>query len=526
MQTHKNSKDLEYTVIRECLSNEKICNTLKSFTMAEIVAYFIEVIAADKQPAKDFKSLRESSYQLFRGGHVQKVELKPGFETLIIKCTCLPEMRKDRVYNILVRVKENTADIQFAKCDCLAGKGPKATCKHIAALCYALEDFSRNILANEECLSCTDKLMQWNQPRKRRLEPKRISELDFSLEHHDAKKKKKKTTLLGRDPLELVGKATQSDIEAINAFVTKLQSFGARNPKQKPAFLSVINTTHRINRSATATLPLASSSKSTDPNLSDLGVTSNCTAVEPESVVKRRVLFKQNLNLNEQERNDLFEKTKTQSDCELWYRARAPRITGSMCGRIINRNKNIFPSSILKSLQTSSSLTTAAALMGKQQEPIILSRYLKHQRDNGNPDISIERAGFLVDKEKSFLGASPDAVVVDSEGTSIGCVEIKAAAGNWESSIDDIITTRKGNFCLCKADNSDRIVLKSNHIYYHQCQLQLYVGRDRFRWCDFVLATKDDLFIQRIMLDMNWVNNNVPELELFYDSFLIKRLVV
>ena len=29
-----------------------------------------------------------------------------------------------------------------AKCGCPAGKGPCGSCKHIAAVCYALEEFS------------------------------------------------------------------------------------------------------------------------------------------------------------------------------------------------------------------------------------------------------------------------------------------------------------------------------------------------------------------------------------------------
>ena len=48
--------------------------------------------------------IEESSFQRFRGGHVQKIEVKCGFQTLLVKCSCLPEMRKDRIYNILVRI--------------------------------------------------------------------------------------------------------------------------------------------------------------------------------------------------------------------------------------------------------------------------------------------------------------------------------------------------------------------------------------------------------------------------------------
>jgi len=33
-------------------------------------------------------------------------------------------------------------DVIGAKCRCPAGKGPCGSCKHIAAVCYALEEFS------------------------------------------------------------------------------------------------------------------------------------------------------------------------------------------------------------------------------------------------------------------------------------------------------------------------------------------------------------------------------------------------
>jgi len=73
---------------------------------------------------------------------------------------------------------------------------------------------------------------------------------------------------------------------------------------------------------------------------------------------------------------------------------------------------------------------------------------------------------------------------------------------------------------------NQKVRLKTKHIYYHQCQLQLFVGRDIFDWCDFVVATRDDLFIERLTLDMDWVSDNVDELECFYDSFVLPRLVM
>ena len=167
--------------IEESLNESLVVDTLREFSMAQIVSYFIETMASDNDKTKNFKNLRQSSFQMFNYGHVQKIKLKAGFNTLLVQCECLPEMRKDRVCKSQVGLKKSMADIQFSKCDCVAGKGPKANCKHVAAVCYCLENFSRTFLSDDQ-VSCTDRLMSWNEPRKRKLEPNLLSALDFSVE--------------------------------------------------------------------------------------------------------------------------------------------------------------------------------------------------------------------------------------------------------------------------------------------------------------------------------------------------------
>ena len=110
--------------------------------MAQIINYFIEAVSGDNVESKDFKSLRESSYQMFKEGHIQNIMLKSGNETVIIKCDCLPEIQKDRAYKIMMRINDKSGEIHFAKCGCVAGKGPRASCKHIVCVCYSLENFS------------------------------------------------------------------------------------------------------------------------------------------------------------------------------------------------------------------------------------------------------------------------------------------------------------------------------------------------------------------------------------------------
>ena len=135
-----------YLKLQDIYKSPSIFPTLQNFYMSQVLNYFIEAVSADSKLKQDVKSLRESSFQMFKAGHVQDICLKAGFRTLIIISSCLPEMRKDKIYSLMIRIEVPTADIQFAKCECAAGMGPKATCKHIASLYYALEDFVRIFL--------------------------------------------------------------------------------------------------------------------------------------------------------------------------------------------------------------------------------------------------------------------------------------------------------------------------------------------------------------------------------------------
>ena len=41
---------------------------------------------------------------------------------------------------LVMQLNRNSYETAHAQCSCPAGCGPKASCKHIAALCYALEE--------------------------------------------------------------------------------------------------------------------------------------------------------------------------------------------------------------------------------------------------------------------------------------------------------------------------------------------------------------------------------------------------
>ncbi|XP_041378943.1 uncharacterized protein LOC121391348, partial [Gigantopelta aegis] len=85
-------------------------------------------------------------------------------------------MKKDHIYKINLVLDKETLDIAQAECGCPAGKGPHASHKHIAALCYALEEFSR-FGKLPDFLTSTERLQQWNKPRPKKLEIMPVAEL-------------------------------------------------------------------------------------------------------------------------------------------------------------------------------------------------------------------------------------------------------------------------------------------------------------------------------------------------------------
>ena len=96
---------------------------------------------------------------------------------LQIRCT-LKQHEKDRTYSLLLTIDKANVDVSSAQCTCPAGKGPFGSCKHIATQCFALQDFvkTREIILEQGEEACTSVLQRWNQPRKKRLESKKIED--------------------------------------------------------------------------------------------------------------------------------------------------------------------------------------------------------------------------------------------------------------------------------------------------------------------------------------------------------------
>ena len=189
-----------------------------------------------------------------------------------------------------------------------------------------------------------------------------------------------------------------------------------------------------------------------------------------------------------------------------------------MCRKILNRKEQIFPKSIFSSILHEKKVETAAMRMGKEKEREILIRYKQFIYETTWKDVELQCCGFLISLEKGWLGESPDAVVIESNQLQ-GCVEVKTAVAYWGKTRPETARTNK-NFCLNLSDCGS-LALKSRN-GYHQCQLQLYAGNEKFNFCDIVLATERNTFVGREQI---WAEEQIPKIESFCDSFLLNRLV-
>ncbi|CAF3317820.1 unnamed protein product [Rotaria sp. Silwood2] len=79
------------------------------------------------------------------------------------------------------------AGILQASCQRVAGKGERAACKHLAALCLALLDYHEKKLYE----SCTQRLQEWHQPTRKSSTPKNLLDINFTSMKHDKTEEEK-----------------------------------------------------------------------------------------------------------------------------------------------------------------------------------------------------------------------------------------------------------------------------------------------------------------------------------------------
>ena len=204
----------------------------------------------------------------------------------------------------------------------------------------------------------------------------------------------------------------------------------------------------------------------------------------------------------------------------IWLTERRKRITSSNVGRIAKRRKSTKVANAVKQLLYSNFRGTAATRWGTFQEPVARSLYQERHRSQ-SPNLTITTTGLVIDPVNPWLAASPDNLVHDpSMDNPNGIVEYKNPYSARDMSLMEAAEQTK-DFCLKKGEDG-RLTLNHSHPYYYQIQATMFCTKRT--WCDFVVRTNKDLYIERLSYREEFWKVVLPKLRSFYFDAILPEL--
>ena len=383
-----------------------------------------------------------------------------------IKGRCAAQMKKTMVYNIDASFNSSGAILE-TQCDCGAGMGPDAHCKHVCIVLLALIDFS-NTKSYIHQASCTSKLQTFHQAKKFKGSPQKASTLDLSTSEGPRAMR----SLSDYDPRpEHLRKTTEYQHHFRNMCINMTPSSMPVLQLFPPANPYAIANDHDY-------LPLSP----TDSLLKQMQITEISPAA-CESI----------------ERN-----TREQQGNKTWHTERMKRIQSSNFGRICKATDRTDFEKLAESLVNSKSVRSKSIDHGRKFEPVAVAKY---EEVTGT---QTAKCGIFVNVECPFLGSSPDRVVNDT------LVEVKCPYTSKNSKITPstvpFLTHKDGQLCLVET-----------HDYMYQVHGQMLCSG--LSACDFVVYTFEDFKIVKVVKNDHFVQSMCSKLQIFFDNYFKPALL-
>ena len=484
----------------------------------------------------DASKHKKLGYRLFKDKYVNRVQVKPnvskGGEVHFLIKACVSASMKQQSYNVYVHFNQRSGKVTHGSCTCKAGKG--GCCKHVVAVLFQVIDYIQLELTEvPDDLTCTQILQQWHVPKTSEVsEPILYEDMTFEKPSYerDVKGRKRTDAKSKADNYNptphFARNITQNDIKN---FTNNLKQQGKADYLRR-VIESNDHQPHQFDKfhqNLPSKKQLAEFRKP-EININDYSVrekmfeTMEHPGVNWSYVDEKNVEFVKELSVTNQKLREVERNTRDQSTCDRWFEERGRRITSSNFGAVLKRRKSIYPKSILNNLLCRSNKIVSKACkwgLGKEEEAV--KKYVKHKEREGKPVCVCSACGFVVNSIFPWLGASPDFVIDESnlQASSLGLGEIKCPFSKRDNTIKE--ACQDPNFFLTVAD--DKITLKQNHAYFYQ--IQGAMATLQLQWCDFVVYTSKDLFVERITFDSSfWEKSMVPELTRFYFEFVLPKL--
>ena len=328
---------------------------------------------------------------------------------------CKAEMKKSMVYNLQCCVDVDGA-ICSTQCECAAGMGPEAHCKHVRTLLLALLKLSAGEPLQIE-LTCTEKLQTFHRPRNSHTgSPLKSEQLDLGNFGSD----------LLFDPTD-----PKYDEQPI------LLNIRVRNETINHAALN-----HHICPLLQDMPPANMYAANNDHDYQELTSADHFLKVECIS------------HITEADSRALEQKTRKQSMDKLWLQERRKRLHSSNFGRIVKATTRTNPAKLARQLiLPSKELRTRAILHGRKYESAALKKYSEMK------NVAVIRSGIIVDNARPYIACSADGIIDEEVLVEVKCPFTSAGK---------VITPNTVPYLAY--DESKTLCLKSQHDYITKCK--------------------------------------------------------
>lgn len=393
---------------------------------------------------------------------------------------------------------EKSGSVICAHCTCKAGLGE--ACAHIAAILFTLVSHSEAVLQ----ASCTSQPCQWLPPSLQPVEYKRVAEMDFT---SPAKKLKHAATSASAESTPSTTKpaATSPTTSELGEFYKQLAEVG------KPAVLSAVP--------GYSDAYASKRPPNVPPPLSDLYDESMLAASYVDMLEHCETIFA-SIFVSPEESKAIEEHTRKQSSSDLWFECRSGRITASKFKSAVRTDPHQPSESLVKGIcyPQRFKFSTKATCWGCEHESTARNSY-KEVQQKKHSALQISDSGLVVSTMYPFLGASPDGNVSCS-CCGEGAIEVKCPYSCKDSHFKE--SAESPGFCLGR--NADGgFFLKKDHQYFYQVQLQMFICNAKY--CDFVVYSKKDLVILRILPESDFMESTISAATDFFKLAVLPELV-
>lgn len=370
-------------------------------------------------------------------------------------------------------------------------------CNHIGALMYALADVTAK--KKDGTLASTSKKCVWDQfndPRKRKLTPKKSSEITFKKYKFDSESKSPKKKMVKElFKFSISEEKFRKNLQKCNPNAGWLLNFVENKEELEEHMpqLIDINFSYRNNVDLQSKYVQKEMKKLMDPMLF---TNTQCKTVE--------------------------KLTRGQGKNVLWDDERKIRLTASNFGDVMSLKSDTPPEGPLKRMFYTN-IKNKYVTWGIKHEPAARRKYILTMKKK-YPDIKVTECGLFVKNSAPYLGASPDGIITYSSNgvAETGVLEVKCPASDKWRTLSPEECAKDPDFYCAIDPESGLCKLKPGHKYYYQVQGQMALTG--MKWCDFVIWTLGGISVERIVFSDECWENMFPKLKDFYQNVVLLEL--